>query len=353
MKLIYNDRHGAHVPRKEFFRGRMVDAADKPERAAGLWAAVQGSGIGQAAPLRDFGMAPIARVHGDAYLRFLQGAHAEWLALGGEGEAFPAVWPVRTLRSDIEPKNFSARMGLYSMDNGTPLTAGAWTAAYWGAQATLSGLESLASAKAGGTYVLTRPPGHHAGRDFFGGYCFVNHAAVAAQAALDRGAARVAVLDVDYHHGNGTQAIFYDRSDVLFVSLHGDPLTEYPFYLGYADERGEGAGLGFNLNLPLAAGTGNQAWLAALDEAVARVARYAPDVLIVSLGLDTAAEDPICSFSLGPPEFEEIGRRLAALGLPTLMVQEGGYAVEAVGAHLLSVLRGFSGVPQNQGGGQT
>lgn len=342
MKLVYNDRHGAHVPQKEFFRGKLVDAMDKPDRAAQLWAAVHGSGLGQAVAVRDFGLAPLARVHSGAYLKFLQEAHAEWLALGGTGEAFPAVWPVRTLRSDIEPKNFSGRMGLYSMDNGTPLTEGAWTAAYWGAQATLSGLDSLAAQGASSAYVLTRPPGHHAGRDFFGGYCFVNHAAVAAQAALDRGAKRVAVLDVDYHHGNGTQAIFYDRSDVLFVSLHGDPLTEYPFYLGYADETGEGAGKGFNLNLPLPAGTSNAGWLAALQEAIARVQGHAPDVLVVSLGLDTSAEDPICSFFLGQPEFEEVGRRLAALGLPTLLVQEGGYAVEAVGAHLLSVLRGFS-----------
>ncbi|HSV54155.1 MAG TPA: histone deacetylase family protein [Burkholderiaceae bacterium] len=349
MKLVHNDRHGAHVPQKEFFRGQLVDAVDRPQRAEQLWAAVRDSGVGQVVAARDFGLAPLARVHSGPYLQFLQGAHAEWLALGGTGEAFPAVWPVRSLRSDVEPKNFSGRMGLYSMDNGTPLTAGAWAAAYWGAQATLSGLDSLAAGKADGAYVLTRPPGHHAGRDFFGGYCFVNHAAVAAQAALDRGAARVAVLDVDYHHGNGTQAIFYDRSDVLFVSLHGDPLTEYPFYLGHADERGEGAGLGYNLNLPLAAGTGNPAWLAALEEGLACVRSYAPDVLVVSLGLDTSAEDPICSFSLGRPEFEEVGRRLAALALPTLLVQEGGYAVQAVGAHLLSVLRGFCGQGRQQG----
>jgi acetoin utilization deacetylase AcuC-like enzyme len=348
MKLIYNDRHGAHMPKKEFFRGRMVDAADKPERAAQLWGAVAGSGLGQVLTVSDHGMGPIERVHSQPYLRFLQGAHAEWLALGGEGEAFPAVWPVRTLRHDVEPKNFSARMGLYSMDNGTPLTEGAWSAAYWGAQATLSGLDALRTDPQRAAYVLTRPPGHHAGRDFFGGYCFVNHAAVAAQAARDQGAARVAVLDVDYHHGNGTQAIFYDRSDVLFVSLHGDPMTEYPFYLGHADERGEGAGVGFNLNLPLAAGTGNQAWLAALDEALARVRAYAPEVLIVSLGLDTAVEDPICSFSLQRPEFEEVGRRLASMALPTLLVQEGGYAVEAVGAHLLAVLRGFTAQAENR-----
>jgi acetoin utilization deacetylase AcuC-like enzyme len=349
MKLVYNDRHAVHAPQKEFFRGRLVDAMERPERAAELWATLQESGLGQSQAVHDHGLAPIARVHSGAYLRFLHGAHAEWLALGGTGEAFPAVWPVRTLRHDVEPANFSARMGLYSMDNGTPLTEGAWQAAYWGAQATLSGLQALQDDAQRAAYVLTRPPGHHAGRDFFGGYCFVNNAAVAAQAARDAGAVRVAILDVDYHHGNGTQAIFYDRSDVLFVSLHGDPTTEYPFYLGHADERGEGAGLGYNLNLPLPAGTGNADWLAALGEALVRVQRHAPEVLIVSLGLDTSAEDPICSFSLGAAEFAELGRRLAMLALPTLLVQEGGYAVSAVGTHLQQVLSGFA--RQREGAG--
>ncbi|MCJ0762685.1 histone deacetylase family protein [Variovorax terrae] len=343
MNIVYNARHAAHAPQQEFFRGRLVPAVDRPERAAQLWQALQHSGLGTERPLRDHGLAPLERVHSPAYLRFLQGAYAQWQALGGTGEAFPAVWPVRTLRHDIEPRNFSGQLGLYSMDNGTPLTAGAWEAAYWGAQAALSGLDALAGQGAGASaYVLTRPPGHHAGRDFFGGYCFVNHAAVAAQAALDGGAARVAVLDLDYHHGNGTQALFYDRSDVLFVSLHGDPLTEYPFYLGHADERGEGAGLGCNLNLPLAAGTSNADWLVALREALACVSAYAPELLVVSLGLDTSADDPICSFSLGTDEFTAIGRSLAALGLPCLLVQEGGYAVEAVGAHLLAVLGGLA-----------
>jgi acetoin utilization deacetylase AcuC-like enzyme len=204
---------------------------------------------------------------------------------------------------------------------------------------------------------LTRPPGHHAARDFFGGYCFVNNAAVAAQAALDAGQMqmpgldkpallpiqRVAILDVDFHHGNGTQAIFYDRADVFYASVHGDPQTEFPFFLGHADEVGAGAGLGFNANYPLPAGASNEAWFAALEAALLRLQAYQPDVLIVSLGVDTYVDDPISHFLLDLPEFTRLGERLAALRLPTLWLQEGGYATEALGHNVVAVLKGFQG----------
>jgi acetoin utilization deacetylase AcuC-like enzyme len=193
-------------------------------------------------------------------------------------------------------------------------------------------------------YVLTRPPGHHAGANFFGGYCFVNNAAVVAQATLDAGAAKVAILDVDYHHGNGTQAIFFDRADVFFASIHGDPRSEYPFYLGHADERGAGAGLGCNLNLPLAAGCSVAEWFAALDLALAALRAYAPDVLIVSLGVDTYAGDPISHFGLQRPDFHVLGQRLADFGRPTLLVQEGGYATADIGLNVRAVLDGFDGL---------
>jgi acetoin utilization deacetylase AcuC-like enzyme len=340
VKTVYNAGHAAHDAKHEFFRGRLVPAFETPQRTQYVLEAVQRSGLGEIVAPQDHGLAPLQRVHAAAYLRFLQGAWDEWLAQGGDGEAFPAVWPVRTLRSDVEPRNFIARLGLYSMDSGTPLTQGSWDAAYEGAQAALTGL-GLVAAGERSAYVLTRPPGHHAGADFFGGYCFINNAAVAAQACLDQGARRVAILDVDYHHGNGTQAIFYRRSDVFFASLHGDPLTEYPFYLGHADEEGEGEGRGFNANFPLAAGSSNDAWFAALDAALARLRDYGPELLIVSLGVDTYGGDPISHFTLDEPEFARLGRALAALRRPTLLVQEGGYATEAIGRNVVTVLRGF------------
>ncbi|MDI4631799.1 histone deacetylase family protein [Pelomonas sp. V22] len=341
MRTVYNQRHAAHAATHEFFRGRLVPAFEVPARADYVLQAVQAAQLGEILSPFDHGIAPLERVHAPAYLRFVQGAHAEWRSLGGEGDAFPAVWPVRSLRSDVEPASFAARMGLYSMDSGTPLTAGSWEASYWGAQAALTGLD-LALGDEGSAYVLTRPPGHHAGADFFGGYCFINNAAVAAQAARDRGMARVAILDVDYHHGNGTQAIFYERSDVFYASVHGDPSTEFPFFLGHADERGAGAGLGFNANYPLSAGASNEAWFAALEGALAQVAGFAPELLIVSLGVDTYVEDPISHFKLDRPEFAQLGRRIAAFGATkTLFLQEGGYATEAIGHNVVAVLRGF------------
>jgi acetoin utilization deacetylase AcuC-like enzyme len=190
---------------------------------------------------------------------------------------------------------------------------------------------------------LTRPPGHHAGRDFFGGYCFINNAAIAAQALLDAGAARVAVLDVDYHHGNGTQSLFYERADVLTVSIHGDPRSEYPFYLGHGDECGQGAGEGFNLNIPLAPGTDFAHWRAALVSAVERVKDYAPDAMVVALGVDTFEGDPISGFKLRSEDYLQLGRDLAAARLPVVFTLEGGYAVSAMGVNVVNVLEGFVG----------
>ena len=174
-----------------------------------------------------------------------------------------------------------------------------------------------------------------------GGYCFLNNAAVAAQVLRNQGAQRVALLDVDYHHGNGTQSIFYDRADVLFVSIHGDPRTEYPFYLGHADERGEGPGAGYNVNLPLPAGATAQAWFGALEQACARIAAHGADALVVSLGLDAFEGDPISRFALTSSDFSRLGERLAQLRLPAVFVLEGGYAAAELGTNAVNVLDGF------------
>ncbi|HZX90386.1 MAG TPA: histone deacetylase family protein, partial [Rudaea sp.] len=185
------------------------------------------------------------------------------------------------------------------------------------------------------------PPGHHAGHSTYGGYCYLNNAALAAQELRDRGSARVAVLDVDYHHGNGTQEIFYARDDVLFVSIHGTPDTEYPYFLGYSDERGIDAGEGFTRNFPLPAGTGWDDYRVALAEALEEIGRYHADALVVSLGVDTFEGDPISAFKLSRRHFPLIGAMLAALRLPTVLVQEGGYAVEEIGENVVDVLAAF------------
>lgn len=344
MITLFSEKHALHAPAFEFFRGERVPCFETPARAGFVKESLLQRGHALREPHID-SRALLGQVHSAPYLAFLENAWSQWLALEPGNEArqpFPSVWPVRSLRSDREPLNFIARLGLYSMDNGSPLVAGTWEAAKAGADAAASAA-ALIGEGAPAVFCCSRPPGHHAGADFMGGYCFLNNAAVAAQALRKGGASRVAVLDVDYHHGNGTQSIFYGRDDVLFVSLHGDPLTEYPFYLGHADEQGEGAGLGFNLNLPLPAGCSVANWFGALEQACLRIAAHHSDALVVSLGLDTFADDPISKFSLQASDFHRLGQRLAALGLPTVFVLEGGYAAEALGHNAAQVLEGFEG----------
>jgi len=339
---FFAPEHALHAPATEFFRGERVPCFESPARAEYVHAELARRGHEIRAPALD-STALLAQVHSARYLAFLRGAWDEWLAIDPANAArqpFPSVWPVRSLRSDVEPRDFIARLGLYSMDNGTPLAAGTWAAAKAGADAAASAV-ALVAAGQRGAFCATRPPGHHAGVDFMGGYCFVNNAAVAAQAFRSGGCARVAVLDVDYHHGNGTQSIFYARADVLFASVHGDPRTEYPFYLGHAGETGAGAGRGYNLNLPLAAGTSTAAWFAALDTACARVAAHRADALVVSLGLDAFEGDPISRFKLRHEDYFAMGRKIARCDLPTLFVMEGGYAVDALGVNTVNVLEGF------------
>ncbi len=344
MITLFSERHALHAPAFEFFRGERVPCFETPARAAFVKQSLLQRGHALREPHVD-SSAVLGQVHSAPYLAFLESAWSQWLSLEPGNEArqpFPSVWPVRTLRSDREPLNFIARLGLYAMDNGSPLVAGTWEAAKAGADAAASAA-ALIGEGAPAVFCCSRPPGHHAGADFMGGYCFLNNAAVAAQALRNGGAGRVSVLDVDYHHGNGTQSIFYARDDVFFASLHGDPLTEYPFFLGHADEEGEGAGLGYNLNLPLPAGSSVAHWFAALEQACLRVAAHRSDALVVSLGLDTFADDPISKFSLQAGDFHRLGQRLAALGLPTVLVLEGGYAAQALGHNAAQVLEGFEG----------
>ena len=240
----------------------------------------------------------------------------------------------------IEPETIDGKLGHFSFDAGCCLVAGSWDAIAASADVALTGVDLVAGGETS-AFALCRPPGHHAHAGTMGGYCYINNAAVAVQAFLDKGARRAAVLDVDYHHGNGTQSIFYERADVMVCNIHGDPMQEYPYFLGHADERGAGDGEGFNANYPLRWGTDFAAWTEALEAASGEVTRYAPDVLVVSLGVDTYKDDPISQFRLDSPDYLRIGARIAAIGLPTLFVMEGGYAVEAIGVNVANTLEGF------------
>jgi acetoin utilization deacetylase AcuC-like enzyme len=343
MKVVYNELHSLHAAQHEFFRGEKVEAFEKPSRADFVLNALRDAKLGEIVPMRSFPDAELARVHDERYLRFIRDAHDEYAKLGGTGDAFPSVWPIRGMRSDVEPRNFAARMGLYSFDSGTPFTRGAYAAARAGADCALTGAKLLSEGERS-AFVLTRPPGHHAGSDFFGGYCFLNNAAIAAQYLRDHGAHRVAILDVDYHHGNGTQEIFYSRNDVLFASIHADPSTDYPFFLGYEEEMGIGAGAGFNMNMPLAQGSEPEVWFEALAIALRRIEKFAADALVVSLGVDTFEGDPISHFKLRTREdYPRLGELIAKLKLPTLFVLEGGYAVKEIGDNVVAVLAGFDG----------
>lgn len=343
MQVFYNEHHALHHGRHEMFRGALVPCVEVPARADHVVRELRQRSLGRIVTPPDLDRQALERVHAPRYLGFLEGAWDEWVALdpaNAQRDAFPSYWPIRGFRSDVLPASFHARMGLFSFDAGSPLTAGTWAAAAQGAACALGGARALLAGERS-AFVLTRPPGHHAGPDFFGGYCFLNNAAIAAQALRDGGCDRVAVLDVDYHHGNGTQTIFYERGDVFFASVHGDPRTEYPYFLGHADERGAGAGLDCNLNLPLPRGTGFARWREALAAALDAIARFGADALVVSLGVDTFEHDPISGFALGSADYLRVGKDLAARALPTLFAFEGGYAVAEVGVNAVNVLEGF------------
>ena len=349
MIVFHNPLHHLHQGRHEMFRGRLVPCLETAQRLDHVLAELRQRSF-ELRHLPDddaFAIdlnAALAQVHTPRYLHFIEHAWAAWLALDpahAELDALPSVWPASGMRRDLLPENFSARMGLFSFDAGTPLTAGSWVAARAGAACALAAARAVSQGQARSMFALSRPPGHHAGPDFFGGYCFLNNAALAAQALRNGGAQRVAVVDVDYHHGNGTQAIFYERADVLTVSIHGDPRTEYPFFLGHADERGSGAGEGFNLNLPLPRGTGFARWREALHTALDAVRAFGADALVVALGVDTFEGDPISGFRLRSDDYLTLGQDIAAAMLPTVFVFEGGYAVEAVGVNTVNVLEGF------------
>ena len=343
MKTFYNHLHAQHQGKVEMFRGALVPCYEVPARADHVLAELQRRKLGSVHQPLAFDDAVLEGIHNPRYLQFLASAWDQWVALdpaNADKDILPSVWPTRGFRTDIEPDNFSAKMGLYSFDAGTPFTAGTWVAARAGAHCAMSAAQQLVQGDRA-AFALSRPPGHHAGADFFGGYCFLNNAALAAQHLRNAGMAKVAVLDVDYHHGNGTQAIFYDRPDVFFASIHGDPRTEYPFFLGHADETGSGAGQGANLNIPLPRGTNYTTWAQALDTALAAIQKFGADALVVSLGMDTFVGDPISGFTLNSDDYLRVGERLQAVGLPTVLVFEGGYAVEEVGVNAVNVLQAF------------
>jgi acetoin utilization deacetylase AcuC-like enzyme len=341
MQTIYSSDHHLHHG-VELRDGAVSASFEKPARAETVLKQVRAAGLGDVTEPNAYEPACYVGAHSERYVAFLASAWDEWSATGRTCQALPLVWPVRGLPSTAMPQFIDGKLGFFSMDAGSPINAGTWRAVRSSANAALTGIDALARGEQA-AFALCRPPGHHAGREYMGGYCYLNNAAIAAQRCIAQGAKRVAVLDIDFHHGNGTQDIFYDRNDVLFVSIHGDPAVCFPYFSGFADERGSGAGEGFTLNLPLPKGTAMDHYEPALRHAGAAIARHAPDALVISLGVDTFEGDPISHFRLRTPDYLRIGATLASFGVPTLFVMEGGYMVDEIGINAVNVLLGFEG----------
>ncbi|MBI5838549.1 MAG: histone deacetylase family protein [Chloroflexi bacterium] len=344
MKIFYSDTHLGHAPEFEVFDGGVrVPNFEVPERATRILAALKQTDWADVHAPADFGLDPIRAVHEKGYLNFLASAWTEWLAARPESDSaadksalLPATFPPAGWRH--RPEGLLGRAGYYMMDLSAPIVAGTYKAALASANCALSAAEAVSKGERA-AFALCRPPGHHAGKANCGGYCYLNNAAIAANWLSSKG--RVAVLDIDYHAGNGTQDIFYERADVLSISIHADPDFEYPHFSGYADERGAGAGLGFHHNFPLPAGTGDAAYFATLEIALGHIREFEPGYLVVSAGMDIYADDPLGKIKVTTKGIGEIGKRIASPGLPTTIIFEGGYNNDALARNVLALLEAF------------
>ena len=344
MDVFFHPDQLRHEPRFFLMRGQVVRHFEVPARAMALLEAVREAGLRVVAPT-PVDQALLSTVHSPDYLAFLRDGYAAWRALPDAGEEIvPNIHPTPEMlaQGGRAGPGMVARAGWHLADTACAIGEHAWSAALAAAACAAAAAQRvLAGARA--AYALTRPPGHHAYAARAGGHCYLNNAAIAAEALLRGGAARVAVLDIDVHHGNGTQGIFWERGDVLTVSVHGDPDGLYPWYVGRAEERGSGAGDGCNLNLPLPPGTEDGPWLAAIDTGIAAIRRFRPDALVLALGFDPSVEEPLGSLRIGDDGFARAARAAAALDLPTVITQEGGYAVAALGRLFGRFLAGWGG----------
>ena len=341
MKIFYSDAHLLHAPEKELHRGAMVTPHEGPHRMDLLMAGMKRTGFTDYHTPESHDVARLTGVHTPAYLDFLQTAYDRWQAAGYAGDVLPMSYPHRPRRAE-PPKDIDGAAGYFCSSSDTVITQTTWQAVKAIADCALSAADHTA-ATGDASFTLTRPPGHHAGADYMSGYCLLNNAAIAAQAMRDKGAKRVAILDIDFHHGNGTQDIFYGRDDVFFASIHGDPDYQFPYFWGYKDETGEGRGDGFNYNYPLPPKTGFGAWREALNDAVQKIVGFGADALIISHGVDTYEHDPISTFKLKTTDYLTVGADIAPLGLPTVFIMEGGYGVAEIGDNAANVLLGFNG----------
>ena len=343
MRVFWDEVQMSHAPRFFLQRGLVRANFEVPGRAAALLEGVGALGLMPEGP-GAADMAAVAAVHSPDYLAFLRDGPAAWSALPEKGpELVPNIHPSpEMLANGARPgPTVIGQLGWFTADTSCPIAAETWPAAIAAAAGAIAAADEAAAGRH--AYALARPPGHHAYGARAGGHCYLNNAAIAAERLRAGGAARVAVLDIDSHHGNGTQGIFWDRADVLFASVHGNPEGYYPWYVGHASERGGGAGEGCNLNLPLARGSDDGVWLAAVGHALGAITAFQPDALVLSLGFDASVNEPLGFLRVTADGFARAGAAIAGLGLPTAIVQEGGYNTDELGVRLAEVLGPFLG----------
>jgi acetoin utilization deacetylase AcuC-like enzyme len=336
MNTFYSPKHKLHSTDGVRLEGHPFVTDEVPARAEILVEAVRAANFGPVVEPDDFGLDPILAVHEAGFVEHLRTVYAEHATVFKEAApVFVSTFSPRSAQR--RARGVLGETGYYAYGVGSPILEGTWEAAYWSAQCALSAAARLRAGESA-SYALCRPPGHHAAADLYGGFCYLNNAAIAARFLGDG----TAILDIDYHHGNGTQLIFYEDPSVLFCSLHAHPDDDYPYYWGDADELGSGAGRGYNRNWPLPQKTGNDDYLAAIDEALTVIRSFAPRHLVVSAGFDTIAGDPVGGFSLTAEGLHETGRRISAMGVPTVIVQEGGYLLASLGKSATAFLSAFT-----------
>lgn len=341
--IFYSSKHIFHKPKFEYDRGLQIPYKEQSRRIeSAREALLQLPFTQEFQPDPVLTIEQISRVHSIALIEHLQErsafARKQEQIIGQEDlYLYPWIYPLnQQMREGLLKSPDSA--GCYAFDTYAPIGKDTWKAVYASANLAYCAAQSILQKETRIAYALCRPPGHHAGREMIGGYCYLNNAAIAAD-QLKQAHGRGAILDIDYHHGNGTQEIFWDEPDVLFVSIHADPNDEYPFFSGFADERGGAQALGANCNLPLPKGCDDRTYMNALDLALGAIKGFQPNWLVLSAGYDTCQADPSTYFNLTDQVYSEIGKRIWALNLPAVIVHEGGYAIEHNGllsAHLLS-----------------
>lgn len=339
MKVVFAEEQLLHDPQSFFLSGVAVPHPEKPERATRLLQAALDVGLERQSPA-EIGLEYAIDLHSERYLEYLKDIYPRWARIeNGSAEVIPTVHP--DMRSGGYPASAAGQAGVHQMDLSSPINANTWTSALWSAHSAAQAAANVLGGDAA-SYALCRPPGHHAAREYAAGFCYLGNTGIAASALRER-FTRVAIVDVDVHHGNGTQDLFYDRSDVFTLSLHADPVRFYPFHWGYATEIGSGDGEGMNLNIPLPRGTRDDAYLLELDAALSTLTAFEPQALVVALGLDAFEGDPFQGFSITTNGFNRIASLIGELALPTVLVQEGGYLSEDLGRNLASFLEGFLG----------